>query len=205
MPQDFTIKELTVSLPCREGLVQIRSNGKAEIRRNNKVDQFQLPIYEGAFFVEKLYFSDCLGDFLIAYDISNSIAEGISMVVRIDRESLGIMWRTVIRSCYVSEPLLQGHFLYVAAIGWAGKIDIRTGLYIWEIRGLYASGTTSDKRGWSCYNSFLRPELKGTTVIFPEDPEHLDAHRPFPPQKLVVDDKSGKVISGIVPSDKKRD
>lgn len=183
-------------LPWKASSLQVGTNGEVWMSTEDGSTKFRLPLSPGMW-ISRLFLTECLDDPLMVYEVEE-FEGGYGLAVRLDHKTLRVNWQTNIPAFNVMEPLLHGHFLYVTGMGTVGKIDVRTGVYAWKITGLYAEVPNSDGTVWGCYNSFNRPEWKGRTIVFPENRIGVDKRQSIPFHKLVVDDRTGKVISGIV-------
>jgi hypothetical protein len=72
----------------------------------------------------------------------------------------------------------------VTGKGFVGKLDLRTGTYLWQHADLDGGGGGEPKP----LGAFDEPELKGDAVLFRERPVY-NPHR-----TLVIDRKSGKIL-----------
>ena len=182
----------TIYLPSPTGLFGVGTDGKGWLHRGNGGERFALPLASGQV-IYRIFFDDYQGDPLFVYECGE-FDGGIGHVVRLDKVSLSVEWRADIPGGNIMEPLLRGHFLYVTGIGTVGKIDVRTGVYVWQIKGLYRMVRTH-----GAYNAFDKPILKGRTVIFPESSIDVEKGQAASLLKLIVDDRTGTVIAGTVP------
>lgn len=186
----------TFYLPSPTGYFGVGTDGKGWLHRGNGGERFALPLASGQV-IPRIFFDDYQGDPLFVYECGD-FDGGIGHVVRLDKVSLAVEWRADIPGFNVMEPLLHGPFLYVTAIGTVGKIDVRTGVYVWQIKGLYRLVRTGQE-SHGAYNAFDKPILKGRTVIFPESSIDVEKGQAASLLKLIVDDRTGTVIAGTVP------
>ncbi|MDQ3633615.1 MAG: hypothetical protein M3405_03790 [Acidobacteriota bacterium] len=98
-------------------------------------------------------------------------------------------WRKHIPSFNIAKGLIEENFAYLAAIGFAAKINLDNGNYTWKHEGFYRKYKES-----GAFNVFLTPQLKDNLVIFKEDDI---SSRGFDHQ-LHVDKSSGKIIKVIL-------
>lgn len=165
----------------------ITSQGNAEATYSNgKVKRTKIPLPKD-FCIEKLQFSDCIGDIIIVCELTDG-DNGCGRAFRLDRNSLHVKWHAEIRAFNVGEPLLENNHLYLTSLDWVGKLDVLTGKYDWQIGGLYS-------RPSECYTAFEKPFIKSGKVYFPD---FFSSSR-----TLIVDDKTGKILEGAPPKGEK--
>ena len=163
----------------------IEDTGKGQIQHIDGLSTyFKLSIPKD-FIIKRLLFSDCLGDLLLIYEITN-FESGSGIVSRLDRKTLQTKWQAEIFGFNIAEPLFKKDFLYLTSIGWAGKLNLSTGKYAWQHHDLYRSSPDS-------YNSFEKPIAEAGKIIF------IESESPFLkkiPLRLVVDDITGRILEG---------
>lgn len=161
----------------------VNANGNGRRAKGRKVRGFNLRIDRGDS-VGSLFYSEFEGDLLLLLHLADAGA-GAGLVTRLEQPSMRGLWRQRVAAPDVGEPLREGHDLYVTGAGFIGRLDLRTGVYVWQLDGL------EDVRGAEPkpLKAFDQPELRGGAVLFRERPVYN------PRRTLVVDRKSGKVIS----------
>lgn len=140
----------------------IAANGQGS-RRSGQVAplRFQLPLTKDDGIEAVLYLPVDQGLCLI-YQYSDG--EGAAgRVVRLDGKSLARRWAAEIPGFNVGDAVVEGNYLYLTALGFVGKLDLRTGRYAWQHRGLHAG---------LHFNSFERPEIGETFVRFTDKPPY---------------------------------
>jgi putative pyrroloquinoline-quinone binding quinoprotein len=166
-----------------EGFVyHIRQNGNGRRTKKTKTRGFNLRLDSGDS-IGRLFYSEFEGDLLLLLHISG-VGGGAGLVTRVEQPSMRGLWRQRIAAPDVGQPLRDDGHLYVTGKGLVGKLNLRTGEYLWRHEGL------EDMRGAEPkpLNSFDKPELKGDAVLFREQPVYN------PRRTLVLDKKSGKII-----------
>lgn len=170
----------------------IDHKGNTEATYSNGIaKKIKIPLPEN-FYIETLQFSACLGDIIVVCQLNDG-DNGCGRAFRLDRNRLNLKWYAEIRGFNVGEPLLQNNHLYLTSIDWVGKLDVLRGKYNWQIDHLY-----NYPPGW--YNAFEKPFIKEGKVYFAEI---VDGPRKREPQTLIVDDKTGKILSGAPPKGEK--
>lgn len=161
---------------------QIKQNGNGRRTKKKKTRGFNLRLDNGAA-IGRLFYTEFEGDLLLLLHISGA-GGGAGFVTRLEQPSMRGLWRQRIDASDVGDPLRDGGHLYVTGKGLVGKLDLRTGEYLWQHNDL------EDVRGDEPkpLNSFDAPELKGDEVLFRERPVYN------PRRTLVLDKKSGKII-----------
>jgi hypothetical protein len=143
-------------------------------------DRFVVPVPDSDDYIVRLFVSPYKCDliFTIEYDDGE---DGGGHVVRLSPDSATVRWHAKWFGFNVSEPLIRPPYLYVAAIGTIGKIDMATGQYVWRRDDLY-------ERETGAYGYFDKPEIHADTLVF----RSMARERP---RRLLVSDSSGVVLS----------
>ena len=84
----------------------------------------------------------------------------------------------------IGEPLLCDNHVYLTGIGFIAKLNLGTGKYVWKYDDLYESGS-------QYFAGFKKPKRDGMKIIFEED---VSGSRKRKPNKIVVDDTTGKIV-----------
>lgn len=160
----------------------VRHNGNGRRTKSKKTRGFNLRLDRGDS-IGRLFYTELEGDLLLLLHLDNA-GGGAGLVTRLEQPSMRGLWRQRIAASDIGEPLRDGRHLYVTGAGFAGKLDLRTGEYTWQLDGL------EDMRGEAPkpLNAFDQPELDGDAVLFRERPVYN------PRRTLVIDKKSGKII-----------
>lgn len=160
------------------------SAGELTRRRGDAMETTRLQLATGDF-VNDLLFAEHGGDVILIYGLSDN-ESGIGKVARLASDPFEIKWTLDFGGFNLSTGLIRDQFLYQAAIGIVGKIDLEKGEYIWRHERLY--GRRSYGR-YKAFNAFETPRLEGGAVLFPD--------RPYPRRSAVfvirVDDDTGEI------------
>lgn len=161
---------------------QVSANGNGRRAKGRKARGFNLHLDKGEA-VTRLFYSESEGDLLL---LLHTDIEGVRLgfVTRLEQPSMRSLWRQRIPAGEISQPLRDGHDLYVTGLGFVGKLDLRTGDYAWQHDDLEFERA----EGPPPLHTFDEPELDGDAVLFRERPVYN------PRRTLVLDRKSGKVI-----------
>jgi hypothetical protein len=165
----------------------IAANGNGRRTKGNKTRRFNLR-FNGPDFMEGLRFAVYEDDLLLACELSDGDAAG-GLFVRLEQPSMRALWRRPVPTFNLGEPLREGRHLYLTALAFIARLDLRTGEYLWQHEDLYhdaelaRAGVSPDD-----FNSFETPELAGETVLFRAQPVYNRR------KTLVVNKKTGKII-----------
>ena len=160
----------------------VNANGNGRRTKGKRVRGFNVRLDSGEF-ITRAGYSEYEGDLLLLLH-TNIGAAGVGFVTRLEQPSMRGLWRHRIPAPDVGQPLREGVYLYVTGKGFVGKLDLRSGMYLWQ----------SDDRDYAdrdrvkALGAFDVPELGGDAVLFRERPVYN------PRRTLVVDRKSGRVI-----------
>ncbi len=167
---------------------RVATNGNGRRTKGDRTRRFNLRLESGVQIETALFFAEYEGDLLLVYNVAGGDwADG--RVTRLQQPSMRALWNQDDASTNVGPPLREGRFLYVTGAGFVGKLDLRTGEYVWQHEDLYRetevarAGVKPDD-----FNSFETPELAGETVLFRARPVYNR------PRTLVVNKKTGKII-----------
>ncbi|MDT5157365.1 MAG: hypothetical protein QOC99_3420 [Acidobacteriota bacterium] len=167
----------------------IAANGNGRRTKGDKTRRFNLQL-DGSDYIENIYFSEHAGDLLLVCGVTNGV-DGAGFIVRLEQPSMRARWKQHLPSFNVGQPLREDHFLYLTAIGFVGKLDLETGEYAWKHDGLY----DTRERASQAFTTFDTPEIKGDTVLFKDGVLFKDKAVYNPRKTVVVNKKSGKIIS----------
>lgn len=167
---------------------EINASGRGQRRDGkNKVTALKLPFAGGEVLTGKLYWAKYETDLVILYEVSNGDSGG-GGIVRLNGATLKARWPPAnITGFNVARGLIQNQEAYLAAHGFAGRLDLDTGVYLWKHDNLYRK---YKKNG--AFNLIETPQIRGETVIFTE------LVRDSQPNTLVMDKATGKVIRSVV-------
>ncbi|MDT5295384.1 MAG: hypothetical protein QOJ76_2264 [Acidobacteriota bacterium] len=165
----------------------IAANGNGRRTRDDKTRRFNLRL-EGGDYIETLYFSEYAGDLLLACGVTDG-ESGAGFVVRLEQPSMRARWKQHVPTFNPGEPLREGRYLYVTAVGFIAKLDLETGEYAWKHDGLNDTREGASKS----FTTFDTPEIRGDTVLFKDGILFKD-DAVYNRKTVAVDKKSGKII-----------
>lgn len=87
--------------------------------------------------------------------------DGCGGIIKIDEKQFKKIWSQEIPAFNIGEPYFEEFSVYVTGIGFIGKLDTKTGVYLWKHVDLY--------RG-NHFNSFEKPFKHKGRIIFIENP-----------------------------------
>ena len=160
----------------------INANGNGRRTKGKKARGFNLRLDRGESIARILY-SEFEGDLLLLLH-TNIAGVGLGFVTWLEQPSMRGLWRQRIPASDVGEPLRDGRNLYVTGMGFVGRLDLRTGEYVWQHDDLEVVRGEEPPP----LHTFGEPEVQGDAVLFRERPVYN------PRRTLVIDKKSGKVI-----------
>ncbi len=141
-----TLDASTVALACESASSRAR---------------LQLPSDDGT--VENVRHLSTATESIIAYELTDGEG-GWTKLVRVDLANLRLVWEADLPSFNISDPLVEGASMFVAASGVVAKLDLNTGRFGWLVRGLYDYLDRSDCA--KPYNTFARPRRDGDYIVF---------------------------------------
>ena len=159
----------------------IFSSGRGLRKRSGKTRSFKLQLSPSSHLTREIYHIEYQGDLLLICEETDEMYGG-GFIVRLDGRTLKTKWRRYIQGFNVGQGLIGGKHAYVTGIGFVGKVDLSSGRYVWQHRGLYKEDR---------FNSFELPEVHGETVIFRELPHYIRKKQAV----VKVDRASGEIIS----------
>ena len=115
-------------------------------------------------YVTHAYFYIIENDLLLFCEMSNS-DEGTSDIFRINLTNGQIKWNANLNGFNLGQPVIRSNYGYITTIGAVGKLDLRTGKYVYEKSNLYDTKTGS-------FNNF-------DTVLFRENKTYFVSKRPL--------------------------
>lgn len=130
----------------------------------------------------KYYYAKYKDDWVILYDLTNGKSSGGS-IIRLDGKTLKPKWNANISGFNIAKGLLENQFAYLGAMGFAAKIDLNSGRYVWKHDDFYRKY----KEG-GAFNIFDVPKLEGDTVVFTE------LENDAPTNSIIFDKLSGNVV-----------
>lgn len=168
--------------------IEITGDGRGQRRDSkNKVTTLKLPLLKDEVLTGKLYWAKYETDLVIVYEVAAG-GSGGGNVARLNGVTLKPRWPAAnIGGFNIARGTIDGQDAYLAASGFAGRLDLDTGVYLWKHNDLYRK---YDKNG--AFNIFEMPDIDGETVIFTEKVEGKE------PNILVMDKATGKVLRSVV-------
>ena len=134
------------------------SDGRAlRYRPEGVVDSFRVPLPDSVV-IEDIQYGHFECDPILQVEYTDVVSAG-AHVVRFDRRELSVQWSARPFGFTSTSPVFENGFLYLAAIGTVGKLDLESGRYAWRHDNLY-------ERSTGAFNSFASPRISGDTVIF---------------------------------------
>jgi hypothetical protein len=174
-----------------DGIYQIRNNGGGYRADARDTTVFRITWQNAdSTALERVLVRPYEGDLLIALQYTDG--EGAAgEFTRLERRRLRQLWRARIPAFNIGAPLVDGSAAYVTALGFVGRVNLRTGQYDWNFNNLYDPAS-------SAFNSVESVTLHGDTVAF-DGGGHGHA-----PQVLLVHRETGALF-GRRESDGDRD
>lgn len=147
---------------------KILSNGKGKRTGGQGAARpFNLRLSRDDHLSRAVYYAEYQGDLLLTCEISDG-ESGAGFLTRLDGRTLRMKWKRLIDAFNVGQGLIEDGYAYITAIGIIGKVDLRSGAYVWRHSNLYQVGEDSD----GAFNFFELPVIKGDTVLFRESEIH---------------------------------
>jgi hypothetical protein len=137
-----------------------------------------------------VYFAEYENDLLLTCIVSDGLY-GAGFITRLDGRTLAMKWKRSIPAFNVGRSLIEDDHAYVTAIGFVGKVNLKSGAFAWKHGDLYTSARRNDgSYGDSNFNSFERPKVEGDSVLFTE----VETYK-YPPTTLKVHKRTGRIVS----------
>lgn len=162
-------------------LFRILHNGAGRRTKGDAVRLFNLQLEAGDR-LTRVYFSEYVNNVILAGEV-NDAETGAGFVVRLEQPSLRARWKAHVPGFNLGPPLRDGQHLYLTAIGFVAKLDLKTGRFVWRHSRLYG------RAGEGTFNSFGPPALDGDAVLFREAPPGGG-----PARTLRVNRKTGAIL-----------
>jgi len=151
---------------------------------NNSVANFCFSIEDADYIDRVIYFAEYKKDLLLVAELSFG-PDGGGFIIRLDGKTLKTKWRTAIPSFNVAQGLIEDNSAYLAAVGYAAKINLDTGKYLWKHKDFYRKYKED-----GAFNIFETPKIAESIIVFTENQD--DYNRP--PNVIKFNKNSGKVI-----------
>lgn len=158
-PEHFEISTANYSYSIASSGIGVRK-GSGE----PKARSFRLRLDRGDH-LRVIYHAEYQGDLLLICEATNDLS-GVGLIFRLDGGTLRTKWKRTIPAFNVGQGLIDDKYAYVTGIGFIGKVNLNSGVYVWRHRDLY-------RRSNQAFNSFELPELQGSLVVFSESAIHL--------------------------------
>jgi hypothetical protein len=158
----------------------VGANGNGR-REGGLVRRFNLRLDSGEE-ITHVYFSKYGGDLLLVCEVAYGDG-GRALVIRLEQPSMRARWKQRVPG-YNVVAAREGESLYLAAMGFVGRLNLRSGAYLWRHDGLNRVAA-----GPPAFESFEPPEVRGDTVLFREA-----AAAGRPAKTLLVNKQTGKII-----------
>jgi hypothetical protein len=164
---------------------EIKNNGQGKrIVGKNRVKKFLLPLDKKEILDRVIYFAGYKNDLLLICETSVFDA-GAGFIIRLDGKSLKVKWKKHILGFNIARALIEGKTAYLAAVGFAAKINLETGSFIWKHEDFYRKYKEE-----GAFNIFEVPKIRGNIITYTEN---QDEYNPLP-NIIKFNKYSGKVI-----------
>lgn len=164
---------------------EVRKDGKAKRTNvNNRAVNFRIKLDADEEIERAVYFVQYKNDLLLICEVSVADA-GSGFIARLDGKTLKTKWQEQIPGFNVAKGLTENNSAYLAAIGFAAKINLDTGKYIWKHNDFYRKYKED-----GAFNSFEVPKIERNIIIFTENQDMYKR----PPNIIKFNKTSGKVI-----------
>lgn len=164
---------------------EIKNNGqgKRTVGRNRPTT-FRFLLDKDEIIDRVVYFAEYRNDLILICETS-IFDGGAGFITRLDGKTLKAKWRRQIPAFNVAKGLIERNSVYLAAVGFAAKINLETGKYLWKHEDFYRK-----YREEGAFNVFEVPQMKGNVITYTENQD--DYNRP--PNIIKFNKNSGKVI-----------
>ena len=143
---------------------QLKKSGMGWMKHGKgRSTSFKVSLERGEQLNRVVYFARFRGDLILICETTSGEYGG-GLVARFNKSSLRRRWQASVPGFNVARGLMERGTVYVAAVGFIGKINLDTGKYIWKHDDLYR---TYDRSG--AFNVFLPPRIKKELVVFREE------------------------------------
>ena len=158
----------------------IRADGFAEQSAAGKgrPANFRLTVGRNGRIV-RFYFLEHEGDLLLIYEGSDK-QYGWGYVVRLNQKTLKPKWAAPVSDFNLGPGLVEDNYLYFSAANLLAKIDLHSGVYVWQQEDMQNKYALS-------FDGFRLPSITGERVYFPEDGAKG--------KTIEVDKVTGKILS----------
>ena len=164
---------------------EIKNNGQGKrLVGNNRIKRFHFLLEKNEIIEHRIYFARYKNDLIVICETS-IFDSGAGFITRLDGKTLKAKWRKDIPAFNVAKGLIEGNSAYLGGIGFAAKINLENGKYLWKHEDFYRK-----YREDGAFNVFEVPKIKGNVITYTENQN--DYNRP--PNIIKFNKNSGKVI-----------
>jgi hypothetical protein len=168
---------------------EINKNGKVKrISSRNVVTNFRFKLDKDETLARVVYFLEYKNDLILISEVDIFDGRG-SFVIRLDGKTLIPKWQRNIPAFNIAKGVMENNSVYLAAVGFAAKINLETGKYIWKHEDFY-----NKYKKTGAFNIFETPKIEGNIVTLTENRDNYKR----PPNKIKFNKNSGKVIKVTV-------
>jgi hypothetical protein len=177
-PSHFEFSTASYSYSISNSGRGVRKGSREAIAR-----PFNLRLDRGDRLTRVIYHTEYQGDLLLICEATDDLY-GVGYILRLDGRTLRIKWKRTIPAFNVGQGLIDDKYAYVTGVGFIGKVNLNSGVYVWRHRDLY-------RRSKLAFTSFELPELQGSLVVFRESPDYLRKKVAV----IKVERTSGRIVS----------
>ncbi len=164
---------------------EIRKNGKAKrINSKNRITNFRFKLDKDETLARVIYFLEYKNDLLVISESDIGDGRGV-FIVRFNGKTLKAKWQQNISAFNVAKGVVENNSVFLVAIGYATKINLDTGKYVWKHEAFYRKYKED-----GAFNIFETPKIEGNVITLTENQD--DYKRP--PNVIKFNKNSGKVI-----------
>src|SRR5688572_1875944 len=164
LPDQIEVSHFEFSRSNYKYTVSRYGRGKRE-SGDTAAHSFDLRLDKHDYLARVIYHAEYQDDLLLIYEVTDG-ESGAGFITRLDGRTLKTKWKRMIPAFSVGQGLIEAKFAYVTAIGFVGKVDLDSGVFIWRHNNLYREAD-------GAFNSFELPKISGNTVVFTESENYL--------------------------------
>ncbi len=165
---------------------EIRKNGKAKKTDiKNRITNFRIMLDKGEQIEGQIYFYQYKNDLILVCETAPAFDSGAGFIARLARKTHRTKWKSHIPTFNIVKGAIEGNSAYLAASGFAAKVNLDTGKYLWKHKDFYRKYKED-----GAFNIFGKPLIEGNIVTLTENQD--DYNRP--PNIIKFNKTSGKVI-----------
>src|SRR5262249_4672546 len=114
----------------------IKNNGQgSRVGANSKTTRFKIKLDE-LFYIVSLAYLEYKDKLILLCEVSDADASG-GGVYCLNRGNLRTAWYAHIPAFNIGKTLVEDNYVYITAIGFISKLDLRSGQYVWKHGDLY--------------------------------------------------------------------